>query len=54
MSLVDELRDGQLWGRIRRSAETDPILKEMLEQIKVYYELRYGKQADKKGNRSSN
>ena len=35
------LKEDKLWGGIRRAAETDPALKEMLDQVKVYYELKH-------------
>jgi hypothetical protein len=40
-STVDALREDKLWGGIRRAAKTDPALKEMLDQVKVYYELKH-------------
>lgn len=30
----------QLWQRIFQTAETDPVLQHMLEQIEVYYRLK--------------
>lgn len=38
---IDTIRDDKLWGSIRRAAQTDPALKEMLDQVKVYYELKH-------------
>ena len=38
---IDTLREDKLWGNIRRAAKTDPALKEMLDQVKVYYELKH-------------
>lgn len=38
--LQQELNHAKLWGRIRRAAQTDPALKQMLDQIEVYYTLK--------------
>jgi hypothetical protein len=38
---IDAIREDKLWGNIRRAAKTDPALKEMLDQVKVYYELKH-------------
>lgn len=38
---IDIIREDKLWGGIRRAANTDPALKEMLDQVKVYYELKH-------------
>jgi hypothetical protein len=38
---LDDLREDKLWGGIRRAAKTDPALKEMLDQVRVYYELKH-------------
>jgi hypothetical protein len=35
-----QLMEDKLWGAIRRSSKTDPALKEMLDQIKMYYTLK--------------
>ncbi len=35
------IREDKLWGNIRRAAKSDPALKEMLDQVKVYYELKH-------------
>ncbi len=40
-SKIDLLREDKLWGSIRRAAKTDPALNEMLDQVKVYYELKH-------------
>ena len=37
--LVDHIRDDQLWGKIRRAAETNPVLKEELDRIITFYLL---------------
>ena len=39
-SLIDDLRKTKLWGEIHRSAEKDPVLKEMLDQIEIYHHLK--------------
>ncbi len=33
----------QLWHSIRMAAANDPVLKEMLEQVKLFYKLKYDK-----------
>lgn len=38
--LHNQLMEDKLWGNIRRSSKTDPALKEMLNQIEVYYTLK--------------
>jgi hypothetical protein len=35
------IKEDKLWGEIRRKAKTDPALAQMLEEIQVYYTLRY-------------
>ena len=44
-SLINEIRENQLWGDIRRMAETDPAMAELLERAKVYYYLKNEKNA---------
>jgi hypothetical protein len=39
-SLIDEIRENQLWGEIRRMAAEDPAMAELLERAKVYYYLK--------------
>lgn len=47
-SLHDQMMEDQLWGNIRRAAETNPALQESLNRVKVtyyltdHYEKRYG------------
>jgi hypothetical protein len=42
------IKEDELWGNIRRAAETNPTLQEALERVKVtyyltdHYERRYG------------
>lgn len=38
---IDIIREDKLWGNIRRAAKTDPALKEMLDQVRVYYQLKH-------------
>jgi hypothetical protein len=38
--LHTQLMEDKLWGNIRRASKTDPALKEMLDQIKMYYTLK--------------
>lgn len=33
--------DSQLWHMIRKTAANDPILKDMLNQVELYYRLKY-------------
>ena len=38
---IEIIKEDKLWGGIRRAAKTDPALKEMLDQVRVYYELKH-------------
>ena len=38
--LLDELKKNKLWGDIHRAAQSDPVLKKMLNQIEVYHLLK--------------
>lgn len=38
-SLIDNLRNQKLWEDIHRAAETNPVLQEALNRVKVTYEL---------------
>jgi hypothetical protein len=40
-SLHQSLQETKLWGDIRRKSDQDPALKDMLEQIEVYYRMKY-------------
>jgi len=40
-SLHQDLLESKLWGNIRRHAQQDPALKEMLDQVEVYYRMKY-------------
>ena len=44
-SLIDAIQEDKLWGDIRRLAETDPAMAELLERAKVYYYLKNEKNA---------
>jgi len=37
------LKEDKLWGEIRRCAKQDPALQEMLDQLRIYYSLKYAK-----------
>lgn len=39
-ALHEELKEDKLWGQIRRAAKTDPVLKDMLDQVIVYHRLK--------------
>ena len=39
-SLVEKLQEDKLWGEIRRMATTDPAMAELLNRVKVYYQLK--------------
>jgi hypothetical protein len=38
--LMEELREQSFWEEIRRAARTDPALREMLNRIVVYHQLK--------------
>ena len=38
---INQIKEDKLWGNIRRASIRDPALKEMLDQVKVYYELKH-------------
>ena len=40
-STIEMIKEDKLWGGIRHAAKTDPALKEMLDQVRVYYELKH-------------
>jgi hypothetical protein len=35
-----EIKDNELWWKIRKAAKTDPTLQRILDQAKVIYHLR--------------
>ena len=39
-SLVGKIQEDKLWGEIRRMAEKDPGMAELLDRAKVYYHLK--------------
>jgi hypothetical protein len=39
--LNSALQETQLWHSIRMAAANDPVLKEMMEQVKLYYIMKY-------------
>jgi len=47
--LIDQMREDQLWGEIRRAAKSNPTIQEALERVKITYYLskeyddRYGR-----------
>jgi len=48
-TLIDQMREDQLWGEIRRAAKSNPTIQEALERVKITYDLskeyddRYGR-----------
>ena len=38
-SLISQIREDQLWGNIRRAAETNKTLADILNQAKIVYAL---------------
>ena len=38
--LHDDICENQLWSDIRHAADTDEVLQDMLNQIKMYYQLK--------------
>jgi len=39
-SRVEQLEEDKLWGEIRRLAKTDPGMTDLLDQARVYYQLK--------------
>jgi hypothetical protein len=39
-SQIDNLRKDKLWGDIHRAAQSDPVLKDMLDRVEIYYALK--------------
>jgi hypothetical protein len=37
--LIESLKEDQLWGEIRRAAETNPTLQDALDAVKIIYQL---------------
>lgn len=40
---IELIKEDKIWGEIRRKAKTDPAIKEMLDQLRIYYDLKYAK-----------
>ena len=38
--LLDELKKNKLWGAIHRAAQSDPVLRHMLDQVEIYHGLK--------------
>jgi hypothetical protein len=41
-TLMEDLRESKLWGDIHRTAKTDPELSRLLDQVKIYWQLKHG------------
>ena len=39
-SVIEQIREDKLWGEMRRLAETDPAMAELLDRAKIYYQLK--------------
>jgi len=39
--LLEEMREDQMWNQIRKHAQTDAGLQELLEPAIMYYKLKY-------------
>ena len=39
-SQIDNLKKDKLWGDIHRAAQSDPVLKDMLDRVEVYHRLK--------------
>lgn len=42
-SKLDTIKEDKLWGDIRRKEDSDSAIREMLDQLRIYYNLKYGK-----------
>jgi hypothetical protein len=40
LSTIEQLREDQMWGEIRRMARRDEGLRELLERAIIYYKLK--------------
>lgn len=40
---LESIKEDKFWGELRRKSQTDPAIKEMLDQLRIYYNLKYGK-----------
>jgi hypothetical protein len=36
---LESIKEDKLWGEIRRSAKSNPLLQEALDRVKIIYEL---------------
>ena len=39
-SQIDNLKKDKLWGDIHRAAQSDPVLKDMLDRVEIYHRLK--------------
>lgn len=39
-SLIEKIQEDKLWGEIRRMAETDQGIADLLDRARVYYQLK--------------
>lgn len=37
---LSQFKEDKLWGEIRRSARTDPVLKDLLDRAIIYHQLK--------------
>lgn len=37
---LSQWKEDKLWAEIRRSAQTDPVLKDLLDRAVIYYQLK--------------
>lgn len=40
-ALMAELRESRMWAHIHKRAKHDPGLQELLDQVVIYYRLKY-------------
>jgi hypothetical protein len=38
--LINDLKKNKLWGDIHRAAQSDPVLKDMLDRVEIYHRLK--------------
>jgi len=38
--LIEHLRESQIWGEIHRMAQVDPAMKDLLDRVLLYYNLK--------------
>jgi len=39
--LYQGLQRSKLWGNIHRESENDPVLKDLLDRVEIYYRMKY-------------